>query len=120
MNKLPKSLQNHKISKIDPVFKEKWLTELRSGQYKQGKKLLRSLQDDYCCLGIACEIVKPESGRHCDTKNAYEYENLYFSISDNMKKQTGLTLDIEYILSSLNDYDNWTFPQIADWIEENL
>lgn len=34
-----------------------WVEAIRSGDYKQGKNVLRDLtQDLYCCLGVACDI----------------------------------------------------------------
>lgn len=35
-----------------------WLSKLESRQYKQGSGSLRNIQDEYCCLGILCEISK--------------------------------------------------------------
>lgn len=29
---------------------------LASGKYKQGKQMLRSVDNKYCCLGVACDI----------------------------------------------------------------
>ena len=34
---------------------EKWVEALRSGQFKQGKGVLKN-QAGYCCLGVLCEI----------------------------------------------------------------
>ena len=33
-----------------------WVEALRSGKYTQGMGLLRSRNDEYCCLGVACEL----------------------------------------------------------------
>jgi len=34
-----------------------WIAALRSGEYKQGRKVLRNEKDEYCCLGVACELA---------------------------------------------------------------
>lgn len=34
-----------------------WLEALESGKYKQGIAGLRSEQDEYCCLGVGCEVA---------------------------------------------------------------
>lgn len=47
-------------SSLRPEHKAKWLTALRSGDYKQGQNRLRTAQDEYCCLGVLCEILKDE------------------------------------------------------------
>jgi hypothetical protein len=35
---------------------QKWVDALRSGDYKQGTGRLKSENNTYCCLGVACEI----------------------------------------------------------------
>ncbi len=35
----------------------KWLEALESGNYKQGQGVLRSSTDEYCCLGVLCELL---------------------------------------------------------------
>jgi hypothetical protein len=56
----------------------KWVTALRSGEYKQGRQMLRSDADEYCCLGVACELaaaenVVPEARRVNAAEWDYEY-----------------------------------------------
>ena len=41
--------------------RDAWADALESGRYKQGRGLLRSLKDEYCCLGVLCELAV-ESG----------------------------------------------------------
>lgn len=36
---------------------DKWVAALRSGKYKQGRQYLRTFEDNYCCLGVLCEIL---------------------------------------------------------------
>lgn len=46
--------------KITPEeFKALWIKALESDEFKQGEGRLRSFGDEYCCLGVACEIAKP-------------------------------------------------------------
>jgi len=44
---------------MNPDIKQRWLTALRSGEYKQGQKYLRR-NGEYCCLGVLSEIIKDE------------------------------------------------------------
>lgn len=37
-------------------FRQHWCAALRSGEYKQCKKVLCDLDYGYCCLGVACEV----------------------------------------------------------------
>ena len=36
--------------------RRKWEQALESGDYKKGKKYLRTENNEYCCLGVACEL----------------------------------------------------------------
>lgn len=40
---------------------EKWIEALTSGEYTQGRYLLRS-DNSFCCLGVLCDIYKKETG----------------------------------------------------------
>jgi hypothetical protein len=42
---------------------QKWINALESGNFVQGQKFLKVIQDgkpQHCCLGVACEIFKEE------------------------------------------------------------
>jgi len=44
-------------------IENRWLPALKSGKYTQGQLTLRSGQGDsmqYCCLGVACDLINPE------------------------------------------------------------
>lgn len=43
------------MAKMNPEVKDRWVAELRSGEYKQGKKRLRT-GDAFCCLGVLCNL----------------------------------------------------------------
>lgn len=36
---------------------EEWTDALRSGEYKQGKYALRNTRNEFCCLGVACDLL---------------------------------------------------------------
>jgi len=46
-------------------IKNKWLKELRSGAYKQGRGVMLKITDEgdeFCCLGVLCDIHARETG----------------------------------------------------------
>ncbi len=49
---------------------EKWVKALRSGEYEQGKYVLRTTDGRYCCLGVLCKLEPSlewnEERRTCD------------------------------------------------------
>jgi len=57
--------------------RKKWIEALESGEYEQGKKRLRTEDDGYCCLGVACDIS--ELGEWVDYEGDYEYKVGYYS-----------------------------------------
>lgn len=40
----------------------KWAAALRSGEFKQGRGRLRTSDGGHCCLGVACELYRRETG----------------------------------------------------------
>lgn len=41
-------------------IKTKWVAALRSGEFKQGREVLRTEKNDFCCLGVLCELFARE------------------------------------------------------------
>jgi hypothetical protein len=53
------------LRELQAERRRKWVAALRSGEYKQTKGLLRTRslrthEDAYCCLGVACEVARLE------------------------------------------------------------
>jgi hypothetical protein len=46
---------------MDPRIKELWIAALESGEYKQGRGVLRD-GDAFCCLGVLCDLHRKETG----------------------------------------------------------
>ena len=42
---------------MNPEIKAQWVAALRSGEYKQGRGQLRNTDDEYCCLGVLCDLA---------------------------------------------------------------
>ena len=74
--------------------KEKWVESLRSGKFKQSRGKFKD-NGEYCALGVYYNIFKADKDDLFSTP-------LYFQI----------------IL--LNDIKNYSFNEIADWVEENV
>lgn len=45
---------------MNPIIKAKWVAALRSGEYKQGMGSLRSSSNEFCCLGVLCDLHSKE------------------------------------------------------------
>jgi hypothetical protein len=97
-------------------LKQKWVDALRSGEYRQSKCGLRT-PDGFCCLGVLCDIVDPNGWRKTNV-GAYSHplgtwDGFLISIS-----KLGMPgIPNQYVLAEKNDSEDWTFDQIADYIE---
>jgi hypothetical protein len=41
---------------MNSEIKAQWVAALRSGDYQQGQKSLRTLKDEFCCLGVLSDL----------------------------------------------------------------
>jgi hypothetical protein len=126
---------------MNKEIKEQWVSALRSGKYKQGNGALRNIKDEFCCLGVLCDIVAPEKWElnnktllyGIDNKSKYLETAVLFS---EIRELTGVELtcvgeygefegSVSYNnidhdnLVSLND-EGMSFEEIANVIEEKF
>jgi len=101
---------------LTPEQKAKWLVALRSGDFKQARQMLK-IDNRFCCLGVMSCVVS-------ETDDPYYlwYEG---KITDGYKlAKELLTEPVAHRLMVMNDGAQGevrrTFPEIADWVEENL
>lgn len=121
MKKLDAEIKKSKEGKLPPAFKKKWLEALRSGRYKQVTCALADFNEnkwEYCVLGVAAKIAgyKPSSFEANGTLD-HDMKKIPAVIRDNAN---GGTPEIASTLMSMNDDEEKTFTQIADYIEKEL
>jgi hypothetical protein len=104
---------------MDKAVKEKWITALRSGEFKQAKGALKEATDEgakYCCLGVLATI------QGVDPYSVQSKEGEY--LSEEFGKELGLDFDVQQKLARMNDgtfnRSSHSFSQIADYIKEQL
>lgn len=124
--------------RLPAEFAAKWITALRSGEYKQttGKLVVNlDYEDDpqpiygYCCLGVAAAIC----GVTVETMGINGMLDSYLFKEKGVEKPESLPLELltDYAkainggtlprkLAELNDTDGYTFDQIADYIEKEV
>ena len=124
---MPKKIE---YPKLPVVFKEKWLTALRSGDYQQGEGEFCN-NGKYCCLGVAYKEA------HLRNPNkAQGFIKMGDKKLPKILRGNELDNDIVDILVAMNDnqrvdHENeympnrrykrkQSFTQIANWIEKNL
>ena len=109
------------IVRLTPA-QQLWVDALRSGEYSQTTETLQDT-NGYCCLGVACQVAKNQGikvhitahsglisgGELSDQRAVWNWLGL--------RNSTGYTDQWE--LTHLNDECCYTFPQLADFIEEH-
>lgn len=95
---------------MDPKIKSDWLKALRSGEYKQTCGIMKDAKG-FCCLGVLCAIQgETFEGLTRDALNT-SYVAPQYAAGLEKYQQEGL--------AGKNDHD-WSFAEIADYIEEKL
>lgn len=92
---------------LDPEFKRAWLAALRSGSYKQLRGGLGYSSDKHlCCIGVGADVKIPGV---CDRIGTA------FAVS-----VIELDQQAAKVLIHMNDSEEHSFHEIADWIEKHL
>jgi len=112
---------------MNPEIKSKWVAALRNGKYEQTTTVLRSAENEFCCLGVLCDLVDgerwsegvitirlPEGSRFC-----HQYGEAAVFPPHAIVVRASLDIDVAHQLASMND-KGATFSEIADYIEANL
>ena len=122
---------------------KKWVKALRSGEYEQGEANLCKEDEisgdyDYCCLGVACDVlVEGDWIQHkewsvwsidpheefvmpaTDDKHGWGQTETTSFPSLKILKKMGLDVAYAQELAELND-KGWSFDRIANKIEQDL
>ncbi len=104
--------------KLPKEFATKWVEALRSGEYKQGVSDLKSSLG-YCCLGIACKIQGISDKEMFGKAYPKDITQRLHANIPPMLLEGAVTLKLIVTLAKMND-GGTSFPEIADWIEENV
>lgn len=110
---------------IEPLTQDEcklWIEALRSGEYKQGTAKLKAENHNgvctYCCLGVLREVLR-KIGKWPKVDECSIGFLQYYDQEDNAI-QIKLHHSNQAILAELNDEDNKSFAQIADYIEKRI
>lgn len=116
---------------MNPEVKQLWLDALRSGEYKQGRNVLRDKNDNYCCLGVLTDLyVKNVPDAGCwvpddDNNGRYKFNNNITYLPNDVADWSGVVCVDPIIkdengntqsLALLND-SGYSFNAIANIIE---
>ena len=116
-------------TRLSPMsgFISEWIDALRSGNYKQGVSFLRK-GDEFCALGVACDLLKREFPPVIDQNGVYRYDGMLSELSSAIRLRIGLPSEsfgkriqlkngkVVTSISEAND-EGADFNEIADLIE---
>lgn len=113
---------------METLLKEAWITALRSGEYKQGKGVLRTAEGEYCCLGVLGEILeKTDEATFTRTETGLCYvirdsmgSGSTTKLPNTLLEKIGLPYEAQEDLVEMNDNQGYSFTQISNWIKEYL
>lgn len=97
-----------------------WVAALRSGKYEQGRGVLRTANNQFCCLGVACDISGV--GHWSDEREYYAGDDAKYAVLPRPVmawlglRDTGGEFGRRDSLIDQNDGGK-TFAEIADIIE---
>jgi len=106
--------------------KEKWITALRSNEYKQTQGFLHT-SDGYCCLGVLCDLYAKEKDMEWEIEidgNIQSFDGKTMVFPESVVDWSGIgnhTITTSHYAKLIDFNDNGEdFSFIADYIEENL
>ena len=69
---------------------KKWIEALRSGKYGQTKGKLRNYEEnEFCCLGVACDVFAKETGQgYWSAGGVFHINGDYYESNDNVLPKT--------------------------------
>lgn len=106
---------------MDKKIKKMWLLDLRGGQYDQTRGELCQDGEEFCCLGVLCNIHSEAiGGGWDDTEYDWQYDGHCCQPSKAVMDWSGLGSEAIEDLVNMNDDKRWSFRRIATWIEKNL
>lgn len=92
----------------------RWIEALESGQYKQRQSYLRDWHDNFCCLGVACEVIgmKAEISENDFAQYDGQISVAPKKVVEEMELYNNYGEGPEYSLTDLNDM-GYDFHYIA-------
>lgn len=109
---------------------DKWVAALRSGKYKQGEGFLRKGENEFCCLGVLCDINQDVGQWEQINGNNYfttedDHDGIDTELTNYLRDHFDIGNVSEERLIRMNDATNefkdnkHSFEEIADYIEAN-
>ena len=103
----------------------RWLAALESGSYAHGQVRLHTVNENFCCLGVAAKIFKPDDVVVCQIGNRYEYAGspshapIYVVNALALRDEYGTEIGRRSSLVTINDHpDTISFAPVIAALRE--
>lgn len=102
-----------------------WIGALRSGKYRRMTGQLSETREGhayFCALGLLCELARRDGGDAWQ-RNEFghrAYKNEETTLPEVIRKFMGLSHAQCEKIAELNDRDDYSFRQMADYIETKI
>lgn len=108
---------------MSPSAKVRWMMALKSNKYKKGRRALRT-SDHFCAIGVLCDIARPDSWKiihssHYLPNGDRAHQSYYQNIVE-VLHETQVPIEVMNIITMMNDLEDKSFDEIAEWIGQNL
>jgi hypothetical protein len=98
--------------------RQTWIEALESGKYRQGKQRLHNRYGDYCCLGVACDLIKDQLSIGENSIGDTTYNSVDAQPPTKMAHYFGLKYSTCKKLMEMNDHEEKSFKDIAAYLRE--
>jgi hypothetical protein len=109
--------------KMSPKIRHKWIKALKSGKYKQCRRAIR-IGDRYDVIGVLCDVLYPKEWLVIHqthyTPKGWKDHGIYTHKLNRVLYEAQISDDNFNKLCKLNDVDQLSFAQIAEWISQNI
>lgn len=106
---------------LDKELRDRWIEALKSGKYQQGKGKLRYRKEDsdqFCCLGVLCDVVDPEGWKGTEGTILYFHRGMGAALGIPIPLLERIGIDAKKY-ADMNDHFGKSFEEIADYIESH-
>ena len=110
---------------MKPEIAKLWIEALRSGAYKQGFGYLRNEKNEFCCLGVLCNLHAQAHPKIAQQQvDPYRYLDCASVLPHEVKEWAGMQSPDGYVrgansLVQQNDARQESFKSISDFIESH-
>lgn len=105
-------------------YRDRWIKGLRSGDFIQGSTYLKQKLNDgsycHCAMGVAAELFSKELGlKRFESHGVVLFDGISAMLTHNFREELEISTNSLMKIGEMNDKQNKSYADIADWLEAN-